>query len=160
MIKLEKILNNIILESEVITEGYVTPNMVINIMNNRQRVSIWYDAGDGQGVGKRTIDIYAYGLSKAGNRVIRAFQPFGDTKTKKPAWKFFIIDKITKMEPTNYKIYSPISDLSTDIPKWNPNGDKTMSTVYNTIDFNDTIKRNQSLISQQDNQDTDEEIGE
>jgi hypothetical protein len=146
MIKLEKILNNIISESELITEGVMTPNKVIDIMNNRQRINIWYDSGDGQNTGKRTIDIYAYGLTKAGNRVIRAFQPFGDTKTKKPAWKFFILDKIIKMEPTNFKIYSPISDLSQDFPKWNENGDKSMSTVYKIINFDDIIKKNQSLL--------------
>ena len=68
----------------------VDPQKVMDAIKKRYEAKITY-AGDenGKGSGVRIIQPVAYGLSKAGNPVIRAFQPFGDTTTKVPHWKLF-----------------------------------------------------------------------
>lgn len=83
------------------------------------------------GSGWRVIQPVAYGLSKAGNPVIRAYQPFGDTKTKVPHWKLFRTDKFETWKPINKKTNIPEPPLA----EYNPNGDKSMSTVYLNADY-------------------------
>lgn len=85
-----------------------------------------YDDADGE----RIIQPVAYGLTKAGKPVIRAYQPLGDTKTKVPSWKFFLVSGIQTWKPLYKQVFhSPPAD------NFNPNGDKTMSTVYKVAKF-------------------------
>lgn len=86
---------------------------------------------DPRGSGWRIIQPVAYGLSKAGNPVVRAYQPFGDTKTKVPHWKLFRLDRFENWNPIKKKTNIPEPPLS----EYNPDGDKSMSTVYLNADF-------------------------
>jgi len=107
------------LYKEVIIEN-INRNIITNIIDRRTRATLYYDDGeDGGGKGKRTVDIYAYGVSKAGNQVIRAYQPFGDTTTTSPNWKLFRVDRIISLTPTKY-IFQNAMD------KYNFNGDEGM----------------------------------
>ncbi len=119
---------------EVILEA-VTRDKVIKAIDGKYRVNILYQGEDENFAFKRTIDVYALGLSTAGNLIIRAYQPFGATTTEIPKWKFFRLDRIEKWEPTNYKFYKPISDYDPSIPTFNRAGDNAMSTVYNIAKF-------------------------
>lgn len=104
-------------------------------INRKYRVNIYYAGDDNTAAGKRHIEVYAFGLTKAGNPVIRAFQLFGDTKTVIPEWKLFRLDRITRWEPTRFQFYTPVNERGTGIAPFNPNGDGSMSTVYNIAQF-------------------------
>lgn len=127
---LKELLNEILL-----TES-ATADEVISALDNHYRVIINYHS-DGKDIasGARVIEVYAYGLTKAGNPVIRAFQPFGDTTSSVPSWKFFRLDRISKWEPTEQKFSNPASDRYPGLPKFNETDDKTMSIVYKIADF-------------------------
>lgn len=103
-------------------------------IKKRQPIYVNYIADDNdreKGSGWRIIQPVAYGLSKSGNPVIRAYQPFGDTKTKVPHWKLFRTDKFETWRPVNKKTNIPEPPLD----EYNPNGDKTMSTVFLNADY-------------------------
>ncbi|MBP5457490.1 MAG: hypothetical protein J6Y37_13440 [Paludibacteraceae bacterium] len=106
-------------------------------LSNHKRVLINYHTdGADDATGARIIEVYAYGLTKAGNPVIRAFQPYGDTTTRVPSWKFFRIDRISAWKDTGQVFTRPASDLYKGLGEFNPNGDETMSTVYKVASFN------------------------
>lgn len=129
--KLYNIFEKLILED-------VNRSEVIKAIDSRYRVNIDYMGDEETESGKRTIEVYAFGLSKSGNLVIRAYQGFGKTTTVIPGWKMFRLDRINRWEPINIKkgiFNSPISDR-TNVPDFNPNGDKMMSTVYKVVQFN------------------------
>lgn len=132
--KLYNILNEVILEKKsLIVE--VSRNEVIKAIDGKYRVNIYYAGDDNTAAGKRHIEVYAFGLSKDGNPVIRAYQVFGDTKTFVPRWKLFRLDRIMRWEPTEFRYYSPVSSRGTNIPSYNPSGDASMSTVYKLARF-------------------------
>lgn len=103
---------------------------VVDAIKGRYKVTINYKGDPKHGIapGIRTIEPYVYGLTKAGNPCIRAYQPYGDTASKVPSWKMFRLDRIISWKPTFALILKPA-------PKFNVNGDKSMSVVYNIIDF-------------------------
>lgn len=70
--------------------------------------------------------------------VIRSFQPYGDTTSRVPSWKFFRLDRITYWKPTNQYFTEPADKHYKGIGDFNPNGDKTMSVVYKIAKFGDT----------------------
>jgi len=119
---------------ELIIEN-IARNSIIDAIDNHYRVSMYYEGDDNTAAGKRTIEVYAYGTSKGGNQVIRAYQIFGDTKTIIPSWKLFRVDRISRWEPLNFKFYGPISDRDSSIPKYNPNGDNSMVGTIHNIKF-------------------------
>ena len=122
--------NNILNES-------VEQNKIIDAIKKRYEVRVNYKADDDtKGGGERIIQPVAYGLSKSGNPVVRAFQPFGDTKTKVPHWKLFRLDKFESWKPLkNRKFVKPPVFPYESEGEFNPNGDKSMSEVYIIADF-------------------------
>jgi hypothetical protein len=97
-------------------------------IDNKIRIKIFYRGDKNIAAGQRTIEVYAYGLSSAGNQVMRAFQLAGDTQTEMPDWKLFRVDRISRWVETNQRFDQPR-------PKFNPNGDRSMSTVYKIAKF-------------------------
>ena len=119
------------LYSELILEN-TARNSIMDAIDKHYRVRIYYAGDDNTAAGARTIEVYAYGMSKGGNQVIRAYQVFGDTKTIIPQWKLFRVDRITRWEPTGWTFDEPVSDRDPSIPRYNPNGDSSMvGSVYN-----------------------------
>lgn len=111
---------------------------VNDAINNTYEVMINYKSkGQNKHTGLRLIQPVAYGLTKAGFPVIRAYQPFGDTTTKSPSWKFFRLDRITSWQPIKAKVFMapPGTKQELAMGKFNTNGDKTMSTVLNIAKF-------------------------
>ena len=126
-----------LLQEILLTES-VTVNDIDDAIDNHKRVIINYHSkGEDIATGARVIEVYAYGLTKAGNPVIRAFQPFGDTTSKVPSWKFFRLDRISAWEETNQKFNRPASEIYRGLGDFNPDDDKTMSTVYKIATFGD-----------------------
>lgn len=135
-LKLHNLYNSLILEN-------IDRQKVIDAIDKRYRVNIDYIGDDETTSGKRTIEVYAFGMSKAGNLIIRAYQGFGKTKTVIPAWKTFRLDRIVQWNPINIVrgiFNTPISDRGPNIPAFNPNGDKSMMTVYKIVNFNNNKK--------------------
>lgn len=130
MVDLAKLLTEILLkESASVTN-------VNDAINKHYRVIINYKTrGEDIANGSRLIEVYAYGLSKAGNPVIRAFQPYGDTASRVPSWKLFRLDRITTWKPTKQIFTHPASDYYKGLGEFNKDGDLSMSVVYNIASF-------------------------
>lgn len=126
---LENIIKELIVESTNITN-------VSTAIRQRKEAEIFYEADDDpKGTGKRIIQPVAYGLSKAGNLVVRAFQPYGDTKTKVPHWKLFRLDKIKTWKTLWKRTFNePPAQYNAD-GKFNEKGDNSMSEVYLVANF-------------------------
>jgi hypothetical protein len=126
-----KNITNIELEDET-EKAEIKKNVNIDNINksidDKLRIKIFYRGDKNTAAGQRTIEVYAYGLSSAGNPVIRAFQLAGDTETEIPQWKLFRVDRISRWVETNQRFTQPR-------PKFNPNGDRSMSTVYKIAKF-------------------------
>lgn len=116
----------LLLEKTFLNEGIATVSNVNDAIDNLRQVEIRYNSGgESVATGRRIIYPVAYGVTKSGNPVIRAFEPYGDTKTKTPAWKFFRLDRIKKWRPLS-KTFD-----GSELQGFNENGDETMSIVYN-----------------------------
>jgi len=104
-------------------------NSIMKIMDGKRLASVYYDDGeDPEGKNKRWIEIYCYGVSKAGNDMVRVYQIGGDTKTIQPGWKTFRIDRMNNLEMLGGKFYEPRS-------LFNPSGDKDMIQIYKILKF-------------------------
>lgn len=96
---------------------------VMNAMRKRRIVELYYDDDeDPGGKEKRFVQMYCYGISKAGNEVVRVYQVGGDTKTIQPGWKLFRTDRIDRMKVLGGTFDEPK-------PLFNPTGDKDMIKI-------------------------------
>lgn len=119
--------------NKLILKESISVNSITDSIEKRYRVAINYEGDPEHGIapGLRTIEVYAYGLTKAGNPVIRAYQPYGDTASEVPNWKFFRLDRITSWKPTYSIVTRPAKGF-------NEHGDKSMSVVYSIANFSQT----------------------
>ena len=107
---------------------------VINAIKNRHRVIIYYDGDEPGGRGIREIEPVCLGISKAGNKVLRAWDNEGSSHTAYlgdqplPGWRLFRLDKILSNKPTG-EVYNEIR------PGYNLNGDKSMVSVMINAKF-------------------------
>ena len=125
---------------EILSEN-VSLDKVNDAIDNTYEVMINYHSnGEDIATGERIIQPVAYGLTKSGNPVIRAFQPYGDTTSKVPSWKFFRLDRISFWKGLyNNKFKEPPGTYNAE-GRFNQNGDKTMSIVYKIANFNNSNK--------------------
>lgn len=125
-----------LLLEEVESQSSPSVENVNNAIDNHEKIIISYDGeGKDKFKGPRIIDIYAYGLTRAGNPVVRAFQKYPHHSKTIKGWKFFRLDRITSWKNTGQKFYKPVS--FGQYGEFNENGDKTMSVVYNIAKFGD-----------------------
>lgn len=126
----------------------VSVGRVNDAINKTYEVEINYHSdGEDIATGKRIIQPVAYGLTKIGNPVIRAFQPYGDTTSSIPAWKFFRLDRISSWKPfPNRTFKEPPAEFNAN-GDFNPNGDKTMSVVYTIANFSNDNAVNYSQMN-------------
>ena len=110
---------------------------IIDAIKNRHRVIIYYDGDEPGGRGIREIEPVCLGVSKAGNKVLRAWDNEGSSHTAYigdqplPSWRLFRLDKILSFKPTG-EIYNEPK------PGYNFNGDKSMVSVITIAKFNNT----------------------
>jgi hypothetical protein len=103
---------------------------IMDCMVDRRIAEVYYDDDeDPGGKGKRWIEVYCYGVSKAGNDVVRVYQVGGDTKTMQPGWKLFRVDRMDALKKLGGTFSEPR-------PLFNPTGDKDMTKIYNITNFN------------------------
>ena len=99
-----KIIDEILAESVSVSD-------INDAIDNHKRIIINYHTdGEDNATGARVIEVYVYGTTKAGNPVIRAFQPYGDTTSRVPSWKFFRLDRISDWKDTQQRFSRPASD--------------------------------------------------
>lgn len=150
-----ELFEEIVNESELLTES-VSVNSVVDAILGMHPAWITYDDSKGGG-GKARRSIYpiAYGLTSAGNPVVRAFQPIGSSKRglttppnnrEYPKWKYFRLDRIKFWRTVNSKTYD-IEDMEGyEDGIINTEGDNSMSQVYVVAPFGNAknIKRKET----------------
>ena len=110
---------------------------IADAIKNRQVVVIYYDGDEPGGRGLRQIEPVCLGVSKAGNRVLRAWDSEGASHTgykgeqPLPGWRLFRLDKILSNKPTG-EVYNEPK------PGYNFNGDKSMVSVIINAKFDNT----------------------
>jgi len=101
---------------------------VIDSIKQKQKVIIYYDGDEPGGRGLREIEPVCLGVSKSGNKVVRAWDNEGASHTSYkgeqplPGWRLFRLDKILSLKPTG-------ENFTEMRPNFNPNGDKSMESV-------------------------------
>ena len=118
---------------------------VDSAIDKHERIIVNYHTkGEDKHTGARVIEVYAYGLTKAGNPCIRVFQPYGDSTTTVPNWKFMRLDRISAWKPTGQIFTRPADFYYKNLGNFNPNGDDTMSVVYKIAKFGNNEQLPQS----------------
>ena len=101
---------------------------VVDCIKNKKKWVIYYDGDEPGGRGLRDIEPVCLGVSKAGNKVVRAWDNEGSSHTAYkgeqplPGWRLFRLDKILSLKPTG-------ENFTEMKPGYNPNGDKSMVSV-------------------------------
>lgn len=101
---------------------------VVDCIKNKKKCVIYYDGDEPGGRGLREIEPVCLGVSKAGNKVVRAWDNEGSSHTAYkgeqplPGWRLFRLDKILSLKPTG-------ENFTEMKPGYNPNGDKSMVSV-------------------------------
>lgn len=136
MLNLFEILQKVLNES-------VGSNEIINAINNHNYVEINYFDENNNAPGTRLIQPYAYGVSKANNNVLRAFQMQGDTLRGQPHWKTFRIDRIASWKPRKQTFNTPPPMQGYNTEDYNENGDGSMTKIYVQAKFglNDRLEK-------------------
>lgn len=100
---------------------------VLDAIDNHYYVRIKYDdgkKGSPKSKKSRIIQPMAFGTTKAGFPVVRAFQLNGNSRRGAPNWKFFRLDRIVSWRPMKNKKFTQVPDERYGI--YNRYGDKTM----------------------------------
>lgn len=127
----------------------VGSNEVVDVINKRRYVTIEYSDENNNAPGKRLIQPYDYGLTKAGNEALRAFQVSGDSLRGQPGWKMFLLSGINYWQPSNKTFNIPPPMQGYDAPEYNEEGDGSMSVVYSQVKFNNDLDDTLSFVKAQ-----------
>ena len=101
---------------------------VVDCIKNKKKCVIYYDGDEPGGRGLRDIELVCLGVSKAGNKVVRAWDNEGSSHTAYkgeqplPGWRLFRLDKILSLKPTG-------ENFTEMKPGYNINGDKSLVSV-------------------------------
>lgn len=107
---------------------------IVDAIKNKKVIVIYYDGDEPGGRGIRQIEPVCLGTSKAGNKILRAWDDEGASHTAYkgeqplPGWRIFRLDKILSIKPTG-EVYN------TPKPNYNFNGDKSMVSVIINAKF-------------------------
>ena len=118
---------------ELITE-IASLDSIQDAIKNKKRVVIYYDGDEPGGRGLRLIEPVCLGRSKRNNLVLRAWDDEGASlrgylgTRPMPGWRLFKVDKILSFKPT-------AEVFTTPRPNYNPNGDKSMTSVIINAKF-------------------------
>ena len=139
-----KILFNNIKSVRFLLKEGVGQGEIVDAINKRKIVTIYYQGEDTKHTGYRTIQPHVLGVSEAGNIVLRAWQEAGDsdsfngigrtprrdheyfvTNSYKPGWRLFLLTGIKQFTPTG-KQFKVTADNQR--PLYN-SGDKGMVNI-------------------------------
>ncbi len=126
--KLQESLKSLILE-------VASVDSVVDCIKKRQKCIIYYDGDEPGGRGLREIEPVCLGRMRGTNNLaLRAWDEQGSSHTAYkgeqplPGWRLFRLDKILSLKPTAETFDQPK-------PYFNPNGDKSMSSVIIIVKF-------------------------
>lgn len=124
----------------LLAESALKKGQIYDIIDNKYICKIYYDGDDIISKGWRTVEICVYGLSKAYNPVLRAYQIDGvtDTPNEMPGWRLFRVDKIREVKYTydlSKKDGGGIKKFTEPRPLYNPNGDDSMVKIFDQVKF-------------------------
>ena len=101
---------------------------VMDAIKQKQKVVVYYDGDEPGGKGLREIEPVCLGVSKAGNKVVRAWDEEGASHRgylgtrPMPGWRLFKLDKILSYKPSG-------ENFNTPRPNFNSTGDKDMTSI-------------------------------
>lgn len=125
---------------DLLTES-VSQDAVLDAIRNKYHVRIRYDdeGPDSKGSPKasRVIQPMAFGKTKKGNLVVRAFQVGGGSRRGAPNWKFFLLDRITSWRPMKKKKF--LTPPDTSYGEYNAKGDRSMGEFIDNSKFGDDL---------------------
>jgi predicted DNA-binding transcriptional regulator YafY len=127
--KLQKVLVSLIVEAASI-------NDVVNSIKGKKVMIINYDGDEPGGRGLREIEPVCLGISKKGNKVLRAWDREGAShrgftgERPLPSWRLFRLDKILSYKPTG-EVFTQAR------PDYNFDGDKSMVSIYINAKFDE-----------------------
>ena len=107
---------------------------LVDSVKKRKKLIIYYDGDEPGGKGLREIEPVCIGVSKANNKVLRAWDIEGSSHTgfkgeqPLPGWRLFRLDKILSIKPTG-EIYNEVR------PNYNLSGDKSMVSIIVNAKF-------------------------
>jgi len=143
--KLYNLFENVIFEEiqkarQILTEAISIAD-VEKAIDGKYNVKIKYKDSEDELPSDRYIQVYNLSKTKAGNLAIRAYQISGGSKggDAKGFWKIFRLDKIEGWTPTQARWKNPVSDFDPRIPKYNADGDKSMSSVLHKVNLDEPI---------------------
>ncbi len=107
----------------------ISSNELDVAMDNHNYIGFNYNSTEGRGehTGVRKAIPFAYGVTKIGNPVLRAFQIEGDTTTDNMRWKFFRLDRIENLNIWDETFTKEDIDKCSQYGQANFSGDKTMA---------------------------------
>ena len=109
---------------------------ISNSVRNKNLVTIYYDGEDNGGKGLRVIEPFCFGISKAGNAVIRAWEKEGASFTAQkgeqplPGWRLFRVDRIRNLNVLSTKTADKVPDS-----RFNPSGDRQIQNILAIAKF-------------------------
>jgi len=102
---------------------------VLDAIKKKQKVVIYYDGDEPGGRGLREIEPVCLGRMRGTNSLaVRAWDEDGASHTAYkgeqplPGWRIFLLPKILSLKPTG-------ENFMQMRPNFNPNGDKSMSSI-------------------------------
>jgi len=132
----------------------VVPNKrIMYAIENRKQVDLDYI--DGNNIKHhRNVEIYAYGISKAHNQIIRAFQTWGSSETmgqNQKGWRTFRVDRIARMRVLD--TYSSFDEAPNKrfggVARYKKN-DKDMIYMFKQVDFGPRTSQQQATKTEQE----------
>lgn len=121
----------IVLDSGLLLESAQSSEITDAILNFRPARIKYRTNGEDYKTGARLIYPVAYGLTTAGNPVVRAFEPKGETTTEVPAWKFFRVDRIISWKTLTKTASGQDYHFNPEtLSGLNKAGDRSMSEIY------------------------------
>lgn len=123
-----------------------TPKSIKDAVDNKRVINIYYQGGEEDSPGWRTIEPACFGEDMKGRQAIRAYQSADGNNTGSPdtkykvgpqkttttnnAWKFFLVERIRNWNLSSNSNFA-------ERPKFNRQGDFHMSKVFAISDFTD-----------------------
>lgn len=148
-----KILFNNIRNFRQMLNENVDDNDIKKYIDNHEYIYIFYTGDENNKRGYRTIRPYVLGVSKAGNKVIRAWQDRGksvsmmtgkrgnehdywvDEDGRKAGWRMFRLDRIEKIYPTGKRFHKTDGTVMIP-PKYKEGSDKDMTSIIAYVSTN------------------------
>jgi len=118
---------------EILFEA-ISQNIIVDSIKNKNIVNLYYQGKNPGGSGQRKVEPVCLGYNKRNRLVLRIWDITGASHTDftgkqpLPGWRLLRVDRIGSYGPTD-EIFNQAR------PKYNPNGDRSMTRVIINADF-------------------------